>query len=69
MGNDVRNHIYLPDPEQIWVDYLTGELYQGGQVLNNFDVPLWKLPVFVKQGSDSADVRSKQYTGCSEKGT
>ena len=69
MGNDVRNHIYLPDPEQIWVDYLTGELYQGGQVLNNFDVPLWKLPVFVKAGSDSADVRSKQYTGCSEKGT
>lgn len=51
MGNDVRNHIYLPDPEQIWVDYLTGELYQGGQVLNNFDVPLWKLPVFVKQGA------------------
>ena len=51
MGNDVRNHIYLPDPQQIWVDYLTGELYQGGQVLNNFDVPLWKLPVFVKQGA------------------
>ena len=51
MGNDVRNHIYLPDPEQIWVDYLTGELYQGGQVLNNFYVPLWKLPVFVKQGA------------------
>lgn len=69
MGNDVRNHIYLPDPEQIWVDYLTGELYQGGQVLNNFDVPLWKLACLCKAGSDSADVRSKQYTGCSEKGT
>lgn len=51
MGNDVRNHIYLPDPEQIWVDYLTGEQYQGGQVLNNFDAPLWKLPVFVKRGT------------------
>lgn len=51
MGNDVRNHIYLPDPDQIWVDYLTGEQYQGGQVLNNFDAPLWKLPVFVKKGA------------------
>ena len=51
MGNDVRNHIYLPDSNQIWVDYLTGELYHGGQVINNFDAPLWKLPVFVKQGA------------------
>lgn len=51
MGNDVRNNIYLPDQEQIWIDYLTGEKYQGGQVLNNFEVPLWKLPVFVKSGA------------------
>lgn len=32
----------------IWIDYFTGEQYRGGQVLNNFDAPLWKLPVFVK---------------------
>lgn len=32
----------------IWIDYLTGEQYRGGQVLNSFDAPLWKLPVFVK---------------------
>lgn len=51
MGNDVRNHIYLPNEEDIWVDYLTGEKYQGGQVLNNFKAPLWKLPVFVKEGA------------------
>lgn len=51
MGNDVRNHIYLPDKEEIWIDYLTGEKYAGGQVLNNFDAPLWKLPVFVKNGA------------------
>lgn len=51
MGNDVRNHIYLPDREQIWIDYLTGEKYRGGQVLNNFEAPLWKLPVFVKSGA------------------
>ncbi len=51
MGNDVRNNIYLPDKEQIWIDYFTGEKYQGGQVLNNFEAPLWKLPVFVKSGA------------------
>ncbi len=50
-GNDVRNGIYLPDEHSIWIDYLTGEKYQGGQVLDNFDAPLWKLPVFVKNGT------------------
>ena len=48
-GNDVRNNIYLPgDASTIWIDYWTGEQYTGGQVLNNFDAPIWKLPVFVK---------------------
>ncbi len=51
MGNDVRNRIYLPDEKEVWTDYLTGEKYQGGQVLNNFDAPVWKLPVFVKNGA------------------
>ncbi|GGI41842.1 TIM-barrel domain-containing protein [Mammaliicoccus stepanovicii] len=50
-GNDVRNGIYLPNKEEIWVDYYTGKEYKGGQVLNNFDAPIWKLPVFVKKGS------------------
>ncbi|WP_433863708.1 TIM-barrel domain-containing protein [Sphingobacterium thalpophilum] len=48
-GNDIRNGIYLPDGE--WVDYFTGEKYRGGQIINNFDAPIWKLPVFVKNGS------------------
>ena len=48
-GDDVRNNIYLPGTSKdIWVDYWTGKQYRGGQVLNNFDAPLWKLPVFVK---------------------
>lgn len=48
-GDDVRNNIYLPgDESTIWIDYWTGEQYTGGQVLNNFDAPIWKLPVFVK---------------------
>lgn len=48
-GNDVRNGIYLP--EGIWIDYFTGEQYTGGCIINNFDTPLWKLPVFIKQGA------------------
>ena len=51
MGNDVRNGIYLPDEDQIWIDYFTGDQYHGGQILNNFDAPIWKLPVFVKSGA------------------
>ena len=49
--NDVRDGIYLPDANQVWIDYFTGEQYRGGQVLNGFDTPIWKLPVFVKNGA------------------
>lgn len=48
-GNDIRNGIYLP--EGTWIDYYTGELYEGNRILNNFDAPLWKLPMFVKSGA------------------
>lgn len=48
-GNAVRNGIFLPgDENDIWIDYLSGKQYRGGQVLNNYDAPIWKLPVFVK---------------------
>ncbi|MDF9825451.1 alpha-glucosidase (family GH31 glycosyl hydrolase) [Breznakia sp. PF5-3] len=50
-GNDIRNDIYLPGTSDVWIDYFTGEHYRGGQVLNSFNAPLWKLPVFVKNGS------------------
>ncbi|MBO5865089.1 MAG: DUF5110 domain-containing protein [Bacteroidaceae bacterium] len=48
-GNDIRNNIYLP--EGTWYDWFTGEAYEGGCIINNFDTPLWKLPVFVKAGA------------------
>lgn len=48
-GNDIRNNIYLPPGS--WVDYFTGEEYEGGKVINSFSVPLWKIPVFVKAGA------------------
>ncbi len=48
-GNDIRNGIYLPEGQ--WIDYFSGELYQGGVILNSFDTPIWKIPVFVKRGA------------------
>lgn len=48
-GNDIRDGIYLP--EGSWIDYFTGEKYEGNCILNNFEVPIWKLPVFVKNGA------------------
>ena len=48
-GNDIRNNIYLPEGQ--WADYFTGEVYEGGRIINELDSPLWKLPVFVKLGA------------------
>lgn len=48
-GNDVRNNIYLPEGR--WIDYFSGEWYEGDRVINSFDAPLWKLPLFVKPGA------------------
>lgn len=45
-GNDIRNGIYLPEGR--WIDYYNGDVYEGGRIINNYDAPLWKLPVFVK---------------------
>ena len=47
---DVRNGIFLPAGQQ-WVDYWTGKLYQGGQILNGYNAPLDRLPVFVRAGA------------------
>lgn len=44
-----RHGIYLP--EGIWYDYFTGQPYDGECVMNGFDAPLWKLPVFVREGA------------------
>ncbi|SFH09324.1 TIM-barrel domain-containing protein [Pedobacter insulae] len=48
-GNDIRNNIYLP--KGTWIDYFSGEKYAGNTILNNFEVPIWKIPVFVKSGA------------------
>ena len=48
-GNDIRNNIYLPKGK--WADYFSGEEYLGDCIINGFDAPVWKLPVFVKRGA------------------
>jgi alpha-glucosidase (family GH31 glycosyl hydrolase) len=48
-GNDIRDGIYLP--AGTWIDYFTGEKFTGNCVLNNFEAPIWKLPLFVKSGA------------------
>lgn len=48
-GNDIRNGIYLP--EGSWIDYFSGEKFDGNRILNSVESPIWKLPVFVKNGA------------------
>lgn len=48
-GNDRRDGIYLPEGR--WIDYFNGDVYEGNRIINNYDAPLWKLPVFVKSGA------------------
>ncbi len=48
-GNDIRHGIYLPEGE--WIDYFTGDRYVGGRVINSYEAPLWKLPLFVRAGA------------------
>ncbi len=48
-GNDIRNNIYMPQGQ--WIDYFTGDMLEGGMVYNEFDAPVWKLPIFVKNGA------------------
>src|SRR5690606_27686772 len=49
LGNDIRNGIYLPEGN--WIDYFSGDLYAGNTIVNNFDAPIWKTPVFIKAGA------------------
>lgn len=52
LGNDTRNGIYLPGGQDtIWIDYFTGKQYRGGNIVNGYSAPIWKLPLFVKNGA------------------
>ncbi|MCR4604085.1 MAG: DUF5110 domain-containing protein [Prevotella sp.] len=48
-GEAQRHGIYLPKGK--WHDYFTGQPYDGECVMNGFEAPLWKLPLFVREGA------------------
>ncbi|WP_106496225.1 TIM-barrel domain-containing protein [Lentibacillus sp. Marseille-P4043] len=43
---DKRDGIYLPKGK--WIDYWSGEVFHGPRIVNDYDAPLEKLPLFVK---------------------
>lgn len=49
-GATTRDGIYLPKGS-LWLDFWNGTAYQGGTVLDGYDAPLDKLPLFVRAGA------------------
>lgn len=49
MSGDNRRDIYLP--EGLWVDFFTGERLEGGRWYYDVEVPLERMPVFVRPGA------------------
>ena len=45
-----KQDVYLPDANQVWIDFWNNKTYRGGQTIN-YDAPLDIIPVFVKAGS------------------
>jgi len=46
---DKRDSIYLPAGK--WIDYWTGDEYNGNTTLTGYPAPLDKLPLFVRKGA------------------
>ena len=49
MRSDDRRDIYLPEGE--WVDFLTGERWEGGRWHYGVETPLDRMPLFVRPGA------------------
>lgn len=50
MNSENRRDIYLPEGR--WVNFFTGESFEGGRWLKDFTVPLEEMPVFVRPEED-----------------
>ena len=50
MNSENCRDVYLPASDSPWVNFFTGERYQGAQWLNLKDIPLEEMPVFVREG-------------------
>lgn len=49
MNSRNKRDIYLPDG--VWVNFFTGERYEGGRWIRNYECPLDLMPVFVRPGA------------------
>ncbi len=49
MNSENRRDVYLPEGR--WVNFFTGEHYEGNQWLRNLEVPLEEMPVYVKENT------------------
>ena len=50
MNSENCRDVYLPASDSPWVNFFTGERYQGAQWLHLKDIPLEEMPVFVREG-------------------
>ncbi len=50
MNSENKRDVYLPEGK--WVNFFTGEKQEGGKWLNNVEVPLDQMPVWVKWNAE-----------------
>lgn len=50
-GTSKRQSVYLPNNTATWYDVFTGKSVGAGCTLADIEAPLWKLPLYVKEGS------------------
>ncbi len=50
MNSDDKRDVYLPEGR--WVDFFTGERYEGGRWLKGVECPLERMPLYVKEGTE-----------------
>ena len=50
MNSENKRDVYLPEGK--WVNFFTGEVYEGAQWLKKLNVPMEDMPVFVKYGAE-----------------
>jgi alpha-D-xyloside xylohydrolase len=44
-----QRDIYLPQGD--WINLFSGKMFEGGQWLNNLEIPLEEMPVFMREGA------------------
>lgn len=50
-GHSLKNNLYLPGKQTLWIDLFSGQKFAGGRAYEQLTYPLWHLPVFVRGGA------------------